>query len=146
VEGRAQIRGMILGLQVQPPELIAIGMSDGQLVLTARVHGEERPAFGARFELQVAATSECKGVAEVEVVDESGLVHLKCVSRGVEQFWLGLERRAYEDPSPPRGVVLAPTVERFLQPALDLAAPRFSLDPGVTAGSLPIDTLEESSS
>lgn len=109
LEGRAEVQGALLAARaLEIPELIAMGMTDGELILTAQCVHEAIPV-GARFEVQVAATGETKGVVQVLAMDaEAGTCALRCVRRTVEQYWEAQERRADEDPSPPNGVVLAP--------------------------------------
>jgi hypothetical protein len=117
-EGHARVIGAILAAQVSPlPELVAVGVSAEKLVLTGRMQKGSPVRVGTRFEVQVEATGDSKGVVEVVVVDADGeLVHMECVQPEVQEFWRALERRAIEDPTPPRGIRLAPPLLEF--PAL----------------------------
>jgi hypothetical protein len=126
-EGRNEVLGAILATGASPPEIIAMSMEGEQVVLIAS-HDPDAPLKkGARFEVQLIATQEVKGVVEVDEVNaDAGVVRLLCVRRSVGPFWDAMERRAVEEATLPDGYTLVPT--RYSVPPTNQIAARMDLD------------------
>jgi len=108
-EGMTRVIGSQQSQWFPPPRLIALSQRSGSFNLVGEYKAGEKPIpIATRYEVQVEATEERRGVVEVvDVVQERRLVHLRCIERTVEEFLVGMEEKAVTDPTPPPGICLA---------------------------------------
>jgi hypothetical protein len=121
-EGQMQVIGSELASQCKKmPRLIAISNENDTLALIGTIDDDANLFIGARFEVQVQATGERKGVVEVvDIRPESNTTTMLCVDATVLAFWDSLRQRAPADPSPPAGMHLTPYVAELAAESLGL--------------------------
>lgn len=109
-EGKLQVIGSLLGLGAGPPQLIAVSTTAGELELVAQYDDPDKPVrLGTRYQLQMTATGDRKGVVQVVRLDETQrMVYLQAVDKTVPEYWERLEDAAVANPTPPTGVRLTP--------------------------------------
>ncbi len=109
-EGKLQVLGSLMGSIAGPPQLIAVSVTGATLELVAQFDDPAKPVpLGARFQLQMTATGDRKGVVQVVRLDEpQRMVYLQAVERTVPEYWERLEDEAVANPTAPQGVRLAP--------------------------------------
>ena len=108
-EGMVRIIGSNQSQYHAPPRLVALSGQAPNLRLVGEYEADDPPPRLTRYQVQVEATGEPRGVVEVDdVVAELHLVHMKCIERTVNAFWTGIEEKAITDPTPPPGVCLVP--------------------------------------
>jgi hypothetical protein len=109
-EGKLQVTGSLLGSLAGAPRLVAVSTSGRKLELMAQYDNPEKPVpLGSRFQLQMTATGDRKGVVQVVRVDQAQqMVFLQAVERTVPEYWERLEDEAVANFAPPQGVRLTP--------------------------------------
>ena len=108
--------GMMTAQVVGPLILTGVTKKSEQLLLVARFQDERKyeqidqlPLRKARYNVEIAATGEVKGVAEIVDYDkERKSCLLECVDERVPDYWNRLAEVAVSESAPPSGIILQP--------------------------------------
>jgi len=106
-EGRAQVLGSLLGIDVEIPKIVGIRSGQDDVLLIGQCTSDKMIRIGTRFVVE-SSFGDPRGIVEaIEQDEEKSLVFFKRIDNSAPIFWSHLQDRVQFDTSEPVGVQLA---------------------------------------